>query len=398
MAKTYEEKLADVLVEHSFGNVDFRKEWEKNERALVFARYSGLSDPVVRAVANRVWVAGGAVRFSPEPEWKERDFLRHASEFTRTQQARGYELEGVNHTAARLVILDTPNTQASATVDPTRRVAFRRSRKTIRDELLRVDSITGEFIHPWCITIYPTQAYAQDMGMPLEEAAEIIYRAMLLDADDPVQAWKDLTAEQQKLIDKVFVKAKKVEIYHPDGTHLEANVEGHKWKNSNGVANFPSGEIFTSPRKYSVNGVIKFTKLPQYDHGGPEVSGIELRYRRGKLVKGTAKIGQAYLEQFFEIPGTDYLGEVALGTNRNITRMTRQILLDEKMGGAIHIALGGAYKGLGDPKDLNESVAHWDMIKPMRGGYVQVTTKDNKVYKLTWNDKQGLWRPRKIAA
>jgi len=54
---------------------------------------------------------------------------------------------------------------------------------------------------------------------------------------------------------------------------------------------------------------------------------------------------------------------LGIGTNRGITRFTKNILFDEKMVGAIHLVLGNAYKKCGG---TNESAIHWGMIKFMR--------------------------------
>lgn len=58
-------------------------------------------------------------------------------------------------------------------------------------------------------------------------------------------------------------------------------------------------------------------------------------------------------------------GEVAIGTNYNIQRTTRNILFDEKIGGSIHMAVGQSYKQCGGK---NESTIHWDMITDMKNG------------------------------
>ncbi|GAF75455.1 unnamed protein product, partial [marine sediment metagenome] len=48
-----------------------------------------------------------------------------------------------------------------------------------------------------------------------------------------------------------------------------------------------------------------------------------------------------------------------------ITRFTREILFDEKIGGSFHMALGAGYPETGSK---NESAIHWDMICDLRQG------------------------------
>jgi aminopeptidase len=61
--------------------------------------------------------------------------------------------------------------------------------------------------------------------------------------------------------------------------------------------------------------------------------------------------------------GSRYLGEFAIGTNRDINRFTGNILFDEKIGGSFHMALGAGYPETGS---RNRSSIHWDMICDIR--------------------------------
>jgi aminopeptidase len=64
------------------------------------------------------------------------------------------------------------------------------------------------------------------------------------------------------------------------------------------------------------------------------------------------------------------LGEFAFGTNFGITRFSKNILFDEKIGGTVHMALGAGYPETGS---TNQSAIHWDMICDLRqGGRVEV--------------------------
>jgi aminopeptidase len=59
----------------------------------------------------------------------------------------------------------------------------------------------------------------------------------------------------------------------------------------------------------------------------------------------------------------------AIGTNYGITKFTKNVLFDEKMGGTIHMALGASYPESGG---LNKSGIHWDILKNMK--------KDSEIY------------------
>jgi aminopeptidase len=64
-------------------------------------------------------------------------------------------------------------------------------------------------------------------------------------------------------------------------------------------------------------------------------------------------------------PGARILGELGIGTNYGIKTGTKSILLDEKIGGTIHLAIGASYPQTGG---TNDSAVHWDMICDLRDG------------------------------
>jgi len=57
--------------------------------------------------------------------------------------------------------------------------------------------------------------------------------------------------------------------------------------------------------------------------------------------------------------GSRRLGELGIGTNYGITRFTRDILFDEKIGGTFHLAVGSGFEEAGGK---NTSALHWDLI------------------------------------
>ncbi len=63
--------------------------------------------------------------------------------------------------------------------------------------------------------------------------------------------------------------------------------------------------------------------------------------------------------------GASRLGELGIGTNFGIDRPTGTILLDEKLGGTVHLALGRSYPETGG---INASALHWDLICDLRAG------------------------------
>jgi len=89
-----------------------------------------------------------------------------------------------------------------------------------------------------------------------------------------------------------------------------------------------------------------------------------LTFENGKVVKATAEKNEDFLKEMLASDeGASYLGEFAFGLNDEINRFTGYILLDEKIGGSFHMALGRGYPETGNH---NQSAIHWDMICDMR--------------------------------
>ncbi len=261
-------------------------------------------------------------------------------------------------------VMAESNTRDMAGVDPARQAAYQKARRPLFERFM-ARAASGEM--DWTLTLFPTDAYAQDADMDTEAYTEFVLAACKLDRDDPVQAWLDLKDEQQRLIDWLDGR-KDVRLAGPD-IDLTLSIEGRTWINSDGKRNFPSGEIFTGPVEDSVNGTIRFS-YPVVT-AGREIDDIRLRFENGKVVEASAEKNEDYLLQQLDADaGARYLGEFAFGTNFDIQRFTKNILFDEKIGGTVHMALGLGYPETGS---TNTSAIHWDMIADLReGGEVTV--------------------------
>jgi aminopeptidase len=138
--------------------------------------------------------------------------------------------------------------------------------------------------------------------------------------------------------------------------------------NCDGKKNFPDGEVFTGPVEDTVNGTIRFTYPLIYL--GNEIEDIRLTFKDGVVIDASASKGEALLKQVLEIDeGAKRVGEIAIGTNYGITRFTKHMLFDEKIGGTMHLALG---RSIPESGGTNMSAIHLDILKDM--------TKGGKVY------------------
>ena len=282
----------------------------------------------------------------------EADFYRHARE----RHLDGFapvELAEAQGAQASLRIEAPVNTQALAGIPPERITRATRAREPLRQARLA---------RRWAITLWPTPALAQQARMGEAEYAAMIERALQLHRPDPVGAWRELSARQQKLVERLR-DAREVRI-RAEGTDLRLRVAGRRWVNSDGRRNMPSGEVFTGPLEDSANGTIRFT-VPSLARGA-EVQGIELTFAEGRVVGARADRGEELLHSALATDaGARRLGELGIGTNSGIDRPTGSTLLDEKIAGTVHLALGRSYPETGG---RNVSALHWDLVCDLRQG------------------------------
>ena len=251
------------------------------------------------------------------------------------------------------------NTRILSGIDPTRQRLVQKANQPIMATVMQ-RSAAGDF--RWVATMFPTAAYAQDADMSLSEYEEFVYNACYLDKADPVAEWQRMAAQQKALI--AWLSDKKQMTVKGPNVDLTLSIAGRTFVNGDGRHNMPCGEIFTGPVEQSVNGWVRFT-YPAI-HQGREVDGIELRFEEGRVVAASAQKNEEFLQSVLATDeGARYLGEFAIGTNQGISRFTRSILFDEKIGGTIHLAVGAGYPESGSQ---NKSAVHWDMICDMRDG------------------------------
>src|SRR2546421_11825579 len=84
------------------------------------------------------------------------------------------------------------------------------------------------------------------------------------------------------------------------------------------------------------------------------------------MVDAPAERGEAFLFEMLDTDeGARRLGELGIGTNYGIATGTKEILLDEKIGGTVHMAIGMSYPESGGQ---NESGGDWGMVGHLRKG------------------------------
>jgi aminopeptidase len=337
-------KLARVLVDYSV-------EAGEGDQVLLAGGAAGV--PLIQEVYARLLRVGAIPIPQISLPGAQELFFEHAREvhYQKTPPVIRSIYEGA---AAVINIMAPHNTRALAGVDPSKQQALSKRDKALQDLVLERDR--------WALTLFPTQALAQESEMGLEDYEEFVFEAMALNEDDPVRYWREKAEEQGRLIERLE-RAREVRIVG-SGTDLTLSIEGRSFMNGDGRRNMPCGEIFTGPVEDSAKGEIYFGVPVAV--AGREVLGVRLRFEGGRVVEASAEKGEEYLNAMLGADeGARYLGELGIGTNYGIRRATKNILFDEKLGGTVHLAIGRSYEQTGGK---NDSSVHWDLICDLREG------------------------------
>jgi aminopeptidase len=207
----------------------------------------------------------------------------------------------------------------------------------------------------WCLVRIPDADLAQQAETDLETLTDMFFDACLRDWKSESAMWRRW-ADRLQTVSEIRIAGRE--------TDLRFSVEGRAWVVADGKMNMPDGEILTSPVTETVEGQISF-EFPAV-LGGRLVGDLRLCWHKGKLVEASSSTNQDFLDAVVKSdPGASLVGEFAFGTNPGVTLFCKDILLDEKIGGTVHIALGRAYPECGG---TNQSAIHWDIIKDMRRG------------------------------
>ncbi|MBM7095502.1 aminopeptidase [Bacillus sp. H-16] len=241
----------------------------------------------------------------------------------------------------------------------------------------------------WCVTAAPSPGWAKKVFPEASEEEaqeklwEAIFEAVRVNTEDPVQAWKDHDVTLNTKATFLNEQKYKALHYTAEGTDLTIELpEGHIWAgggsaNTSGthfIANMPTEEVFTAPKKGGVNGTVRNTKPLNYS--GNLIDGFSLTFENGKVVDFEAEEGYETLKHLLDTDeGARYLGEVALVPHSSPISQSGILfyntLYDENASN--HIALGSAYafcveggpdmsKEEQEELGINNSITHVDFM------------------------------------
>lgn len=350
-------------------------------------------------------------------DWGDEQWMRETvarGDLNVLEERYKWQAEWVQHLAdqgAAYLALPASNPDLYKGVDPERVSRAERMTRSIYQSFTQ-HRTNDEY--SWSLLSVPTQAWADKVfaNLPAEERVEALWQAILAcaraDGDNPIEDWQKHLGELQarsKWINELRIKQLH---YSGPGTDLTIDFHPqHFWRAAvtetpdgvRFVPNMPTEEVYASPLKTGVNGVVRST-MP-LNHGGALIEGLELKFENGRIVDYKAESGLEALKSIIETDeGSHYLGEVALVPvdspiyQRGV--LFYNTLFDENA--SCHLAIGMAYplveggrtlpRSEFESKGLNDSLVHVDFMIGSPELCIDALTEDGKSVPIL---KNGRW-------
>lgn len=368
---------ANVLVNFALGGGKGIKKGE-----VVHITGSESAKPLFIAVRNAVLDAGGhaIAQYSPDSVDSKESLARYFYENAQDHQLDWFPkkytkglVEEIDHVVH---IISEANKKELEGIDPKKIMRRGIAWKPFRDWENEKEH-KGKFT--WTIALSGTPAMAKEAGLSEKAYWDEIVKACFLDKKDPIQEWKNVYKDIEKYRSRLNKLSPKIDKLHVKGADADLWItlgEKRQWLAGSG-RNIPSFEIFTSPDWRGTNGWIRFNQ-PLYRYGA-KITGIQLWWKDGLVVKATAKTNEKLLKEMIATKDANKMGEYSLTDSRHsrITKFMAETLFDENMGGPqgnTHLAVGMSYKDTfsgnvakltkAQAKKLgfNDSSVHTDMV------------------------------------
>jgi aminopeptidase len=321
---------------------------------VVVAAWDPVQAPIARVIAEEAYASGA--RYVSVVYWDgaaKASRIRHAPDDSLgfiPDWYRRVTTEAVERRSAWISLAGDPDPGVFADVDQDR---LGRDQMPYIPEIF--EAISSRAMN-WTVVPGPTPAWAERLFGEPDEARlwETLAPILRMDADDPVQAWRDhvdhLTDRAAALNERRFDS---VRFLGPETDLTVGLIDGHQWLaglfpttwGPVPVVNMPTEEVFTTPDRHRVEGTVRMTR-PVLMTGGALIEGLRLRFEGGRITDVSAdKNEEAVRAQVGLDEGASRLGEVALvDSSSPVGRsgiLFGDILLDENA--ASHIAWGNAY-------------------------------------------------------
>jgi len=324
----------------------------EGEMALIYAHDEGL--PLADAVVLECYRRGAVPVTLVRREEAEIDVLRLIPEADIARPAQHLVAMMAQTDVLIALYCQYKNPALLADVPREKIGAYMKSRDPLQDVLYDGNRRV-------LITDFPTSAQADFYGVAFDKYHDAFWRAMQVDYDELARRVADVAA---------FVDGRnEVRVTSAKGTDVRLRIGGRRVFADDGVIgmpgeeerdpilNLPSGEVCLAPWEDGAEGVVVFDFAFV---GGQRVADLEVKFEGGRAALISAAEGFERAGEFFAAgTGDPYvIAELGIGANTSLTEPHGSILLDEKIAGTVHLALGDNRTMQGK----NHSSIHQDMI------------------------------------
>lgn len=193
----------------------------------------------------------------------------------------------------------------------------------------------------------PTAANAEGSGLDPQEYMQRMEKAYDIDYTAVYEACK---REKER-----FTGVKKAVVRTGKACALSFDLTGREWHIDAGDGDLPCGEIYIAPLEDRTQGMVYFETF--YLHGA-KYGHVRLEIEDGRVTGSN----QPEIAAFFagQPQGNRVVCELGFGMNPNVTDLCGVPVLDEKMYGTFHIAVGANQMFGG----TNEAPDHIDFVGP----------------------------------
>lgn len=303
-------------------------------------------------------------------QWKDRALLRQRALHATDEVLRagpvwqGREMNDLLRAGAAYVRLEESDPEAFAGADQERVGVMDQARISALHEATAFRmadgcawTIGGIATPGWARLVFPTKSERQAVAA----LWRVIYAVARADQPDPVTAWHEHLSHLRDRADYLNTRRFRRLHYRAPGTDLWLELpEGHRWISAGhsapdrvpSVANIPTEEVYSMPKRDGVNGTVTST-LPLVLGGEQVIERLSLTFEAGRIVNCTAERGRDAIAHVIETDeGSHHLGEVALvpvTSPCNVGFPLFNTLYDENA--SCHLAIGQSYPSCLDHGD-----------------------------------------------
>ncbi len=173
----------------------------------------------------------------------------------------------------------------------------------------------------------PTKENAEESGLAPEEYIERMTKAYDVDYEQIKKACS------KKL--EALNGSRKVRLRTGIDCILELDLTGRDWHIDAGDGDLPCGEIYIAPNEQETNGSVYYDT---FYLDGKQYQNVRLTVKQGEVCESNNIELMHYFEQ--QPKENRIVCELGIGMNPNVESLCGYTVLDEKMGGTFHIAVG----------------------------------------------------------